>query len=365
LPTNTQIFASSACWLEQNAIDQLNTVSGLTDVFQCCAFPDLHAGKGSPIGLALATRNTIYPHIIGNDVACGMALFATELDTRGFKIDRTMRQLDRYASFAEIPLDGLRVADQADPALGTIGGGNHFAEFTTLESADSPAELGGLAIAAGQVCLLVHSGSRGLGEALLRQALSRFQAQHGLAESSEGAGWYLGEHEQALEWAKANRRQVARRCLAALGVKDSSRLVLDIVHNGLERYQLDGRAAWVHRKGAAKADSGPVIIPGSRGSYSYLVQPLRPDASSLFSLAHGAGRKWQRGAVAGKLGDKYTTDSIRRTRLGSQVFCRDRGLLFEEAPEAYKNIEQVIGSLVDAGLARVIARFRPLLTVKY
>lgn len=365
MSTNTTIFASADSWLEQSALDQLATVSALAGVVQTCAFPDLHAGKGCPIGVAVATRNTLYPHLIGNDVGCGMALFATDLETRGFKIDRAMRRLDRYPSFGDIPLDIPETADQPDPVLGTIGGGNHFTEFTTLESAESMAELATLGITDGQVCLLVHSGSRGQGEALLRQSISRFQAQKGLNDSSEGAAWYLTGHARALEWAEANRCLVAKRCLAALEVKDSARAVTDLVHNGLERYPLADGTSWVHRKGAAKADAGPVLIPGSRGSLSYLVQPLRPDASSLFSLAHGAGRKWQRSAVEGKLGSKSTLDGLRRTRLGSQVFCRDRGLLVEEAPEAYKNIDRVITDLVDTGLARVIARFRPLLTIKY
>ena len=361
---NTKLYATAGSWLEQRALDQLATVSALAEVFQTCAFPDLHPGKGIPICVAVATRKIIYPHIVGNDIGCGMALFATDIETRSFKMDRVWRQFDRYPTFADIPIGGVRAIDQLDPALGTIGGGNHFAELTTIESIEEAGVLAQLGLTTGQLCILVHTGSRGMGDAILRQAITQFQAQQGLDVDSQGAAWYVREHDRALSWAAENRAQVAQRCLAAIGVKDSSRLVVDLVHNGLEQYLLSGKSAWVHRKGAAKADTGPVIIPGSRGSHSYLVQSLKADENSLFSLAHGAGRKWQRSATAGKLGARYTISSIRHTRLGSHVFCRDRSLLFEEAPEAYKNIDRVIADLVHFGLVRVIARFRPVLTVK-
>lgn len=362
--TNLQLYATAGSWLEQNALDQAAHLTTLPDVYRTVAFPDLHAGIGGPIGVAAATHSIIYPHIVGNDIGCGMALFATDLEQRSFKTDRVWRSFDRYASFGDIPLDDFGVIPD-ELTLGTIGGGNHFAEFTVIDKVEDPAALAQLGLAVEQLCLLVHSGSRGLGQAILRQAISQNHAQAGLPADSTGGIWYRQEHDRALAWAERNRRLVACRCLAALGVKDSLRCLTDLVHNGLEAYGSTQDPVWVHRKGAAKADSGVVIIPGSRGSYSYLVQPLAPDDASLYSLAHGAGRKWQRSQAKGKLGGKYTPESIQHTRLDSRVFCRDRSLLFEEAPEAYKNIERVIADLVDFQLVRVIARFRPRLTLKY
>lgn len=120
---------------------------------------------------------------------------------------------------------------------------------------------------------------------------------------------------------------------------------------------------WLHRKGAAPADQGPVVIPGSRGDYSYVVEPVASDAS-LWSLAHGAGRKWMRTECRERLAARHTAEQLGRTALGSRVICDDRALLFEEAPEAYKSIATVIRALEASGLVRVLARLKPVLTYK-
>ncbi|MFG9878930.1 RtcB family protein [Pseudomonas aeruginosa] len=105
------------------------------------------------------------------------------------------------------------------------------------------------------------------------------------------------------------------------------------------------------------------LIPGSRGDYSYLVEPV-PSAQSLFSLAHGAGRKWQRGECRERLAARFSVDQLGRTHLGSRVICGDRQLIYEEAPEAYKGIDSVVGALLEAGLLRLVARLKPVLTYK-
>ena len=117
-------------------------------------------------------------------------------------------------------------------------------------------------------------------------------------------------------------------------------------------------------KGAAPADKGLVVIPGSRGDFSYLVMPLVDCHDALDSLAHGAGRKWARSDCVGRLAHKFKSDELRKTRFGSTVVCSDKELLYEEAPQAYKDVDDVVASLVDAGLVRLIARFKPLLTYK-
>ncbi len=106
------------------------------------------------------------------------------------------------------------------------------------------------------------------------------------------------------------------------------------------------------------------MIPGSRGDYSYLVQPTANTDHALRSLAHGAGRKWQRGECKGRLSHKYSADSLRRTAFGSVVICQDKALIYEEAPQAYKNVDSIIRALADAGLIDLVARFKPLLTYK-
>ena len=92
--------------------------------------------------------------------------------------------------------------------------------------------------------------------------------------------------------------------------------------------------------------------------------PTEKTALSNHSLAHGAGRKWERGSVEAKLRNRYTKADLTRTEIGSRVLCKESKLLYEEAPQAYKDIDVVIADLVDAGLATVVATFRPILTYK-
>ncbi|MEM7391592.1 MAG: RtcB family protein, partial [Verrucomicrobiota bacterium] len=131
-------------------------------------------------------------------------------------------------------------------------------------------------------------------------------------------------------------------------------------HNWVER----GEEGWLHRKGAAPSSSRFVLIPGSRGSFSYVVRPRSNDLRHGYSLAHGAGRKWDRASVKGRLENRYRASDLEKTALGSRVICRDKDLLFQEAPEAYKAIDTVIDDMVVMGLIEVVAVLRPVLTYK-
>lgn len=106
------------------------------------------------------------------------------------------------------------------------------------------------------------------------------------------------------------------------------------------------------------------MIPGSRGTFSYLVEPIGEQKDNAYSLAHGAGRKWKRSEAKSHLSHKFKVEDLRQTALGSRVICEDKDLLYEEAPQAYKNIDIVIQDMLDAGLIRVIAIFRPVITYK-
>jgi release factor H-coupled RctB family protein len=209
--------------------------------------------------------------------------------------------------------------------------------------------------------LLIHSGSRGLGEALLRSHTDRFR-DGSLTAGSEEAESYLDQHANAMAWGVASRELIAHRFLGQLG--SGYRIVTDMVHNSVTPFTMEDIPCFLHRKGAAPSDSGAVVIPGSRGAASYLVMPTGEQDKNLWSVAHGAGRKWNRSECAGRLRERYSADSLRKTGLGSYVICEDKGLLYEEAPQAYKDIEAIIGDMVSFGLIRVVASFTPLLTYK-
>lgn len=209
--------------------------------------------------------------------------------------------------------------------------------------------------------LLIHSGSRGLGERILRDHVERFGAR-GLVEDTEEAATYLARHEQAMAWARANRALIAYRFLTALATEGSR--VLDVGHNSVRRVIVAGRSSWLHRKGASPSDEGPVVIAGSRGTLSYLVAATGDQSANWATLAHGAGRKWRRSEAKERLAKRFSPQALSQTALGSRVVCEDKDLIYEEAPQAYKNIDVVVGDLVDAGLVRVIATLSPLITYK-
>ena len=208
----------------------------------------------------------------------------------------------------------------------------------------------------------MHSGSRGLGQAILCAHVDRHRAG-GLTTGSDDFAEYIRAHDDAMVWASVNREVIAERfldCLAAppkrswISVTTRSPLLRDESHNDL----------WLHRKGAAPSIDGPVAIPGSRGAITYLVAPKGAQDDNAWSLAHGAGRRWTRSESKARLTKRYRPQDLTRTDLGGRVICGSKDLLFEEAPQAYKDIESVISDLTDAGLIDVIATLRPVITYK-
>jgi release factor H-coupled RctB family protein len=252
-------------------------------------------------------------------------------------------------------------ATEFDESLGTIGGGNHFAEVQAVEEILDARAFKQLGLGKQQLVVLVHSGSRGLGESVLRSYTDE-HGGNGVAEGSAVAENYLRGHDLAARWAKASRELIARRFVASLGAEAAP--LWDGCHNSITRHEGDGDPVWLHRKGAVAADGDYVVIPGSRGTLSYLVKPTGDGASHAWSLAHGAGRKWSRSDARQRMRERFGMQQLLQTPLGGRVICEDRELLYEEAPAAYKNIEAVVGDLVAAGLVSVIATFKPLLSYK-
>ena len=121
---------------------------------------------------------------------------------------------------------------------------------------------------------------------------------------------------------------------------------------------------WCHRKGAAPHAGNLVVVPGSRGTLSYLIAPRGSAAEFGYSLPHGAGRKWSRADARSRLRDRYRVADLQKTALGGSVICEDKDLLFEEAPDAYKDIATVAADLVVNGMGAIVATLRPLITYK-
>ena len=363
---SVRLFASSKSWIEGEAVRQLYATAKLDRVRLAVGFPDLHPGKGSPVGAALVTDGKIYPHLIGGDIGCGMALFKTDLVRSDAKLDRwSTRRFDLEHPWDEGVSDFLMEQELEstgfDSALGTIGGGNHFAELQTVEKVLDADEFKKLGLGKQQLVVLVHSGSRGLGESILRTHVDEHFGK-GVEADSFAAGEYLRGHDFAVRWAKANRELIARRFVATIGAEAES--LWDGCHNSITRRESDDGVVWLHRKGAVEAEGDFVVIPGSRGSLSYIVKPIGDGESHTWSLAHGAGRKWARSDARQRMRERFSVSELAQTPLGGRVVCEERDLLYEEAPAAYKNIEAVIADLVAAGLVSVIATLRPLLTYK-
>ncbi len=364
--SNDRLVASDSSWIEGEATRQLQQTAQMEGMIAAVGLPDLHPGKGGPVGAAFLCRKVIYPHIVGSDVGCGMGFWQTSLKTRKAKRDKWANRLKDLGQPWNGDMHGWMrrwdlTSSDHDMALGTIGGGNHFAELQRVEQIHCEDTFLKMGLEKERFFLLVHSGSRGIGQDLYRQHTSEYGAG-GLIDGSVEAQRYLDQHDWALHWAKASRALIAERVCDQLNAEGKA--VLDISHNSVEKVGVDEEEVWLHRKGAAHSDTGPVVIPGSRGALSYLVLPVGDQRLNLWSLAHGAGRKWNRKSCKQRLKSGINAKALTHTSLGSVVICDDRELLFEEAPEAYKKISAVIEDMVTEGCIRVIATLRPLITYK-
>ena len=345
-------FFSSGSWIEGAAEDQLKQTAVLPGMVQIAAFPDLHPGKDSPVGCAFMA-DRVYPALVGSDIGCGMALFELDLIKRRTKINKAEIQLRKLGepfdkSHAEaLESEGLS-PDLWPSVLGTIGGGNHFCELQIcIDSVNGILD-------ENHINLLVHSGSRGLGDANFRQ-----QPLAGLqALSAADAMIYLKAHDEAIKWAKLNRRMIAQR--AAMALRADLRLIVDNTHNLVTR-RCD---RFLHRKGAAVA-GGLVPLAGSHSTESYLIDTSACPQEALESCAHGSGRKFNRRSMHGRINAKKSSiESLSRNSFGGRVICEDKALLIEEAPSAFKSSADVLTDLTSAGIGERVATLQPFITFK-
>ena len=278
--------------------------------------------------------------------------------------------------------------------LSTIGGGNHFIELGFVEEIfdQQAAELFGLR--KGKLSVLIHTGSRGFGHqvctdysAEMKKAASKFRLDlpsAGLASvpiaSQEGKN-YLAAMTCASNFAFCNRQwvtdDVRKAFSAVLGGCDSDYdlgLVYDVAHNTARFEEIGGKMMLIHRKGATRAlppghpanpekyraSGHPVLIPGSMGSASYVIK-AEPGVDKIYnSVNHGAGRVLSRTAAKREISVEQLKDRL----AGVIVSGRSYKAYLDEAPQAYKNIEQVVDTFTEIGLSRKVARLIPLAVIK-
>jgi tRNA-splicing ligase RtcB len=429
------------------SLEQLRNVATLPGVVDAVlAMPDVHQGYGFPVGGVAATAmpdGVVSPGGVGFDVNCGVRLLAAPFAVdelgdrrealvheisravpagtgRGSGLSLTGAQLDRVLADGPRALERVGTEDVdltesqgrlegADPSavsararergadqLGTLGSGNHFVELQRVDEVHDRAAARDLGLTEGQVTVLIHSGSRGLGHQVCTDFVKRFDAASGRygirlpdrqlscapASSEEGRS-YLAAMAAAANFAWANRQLIAlrvREAIAeALGAEAAAgtRQVYDVAHNVAKLERHGDRELCVHRKGATRAfppgsgeiperyrEAGqPVFIPGSMGTASYVLVG-RPGAMehSFGTVCHGAGRRLSRTAAR-----KQIKGAELRRRLeedGITVRSPSNRGLAEEAPFAYKEVDKVVEIVERAGLAARVVRLRPIGVVK-
>jgi tRNA-splicing ligase RtcB len=289
-----------------------------------------------------------------------------------------------------------RARDRGRDQLGTMGSGNHFVEVQVVEEIFETAAAQAMGLFAGQVTTLIHCGSRGLGHQVCTDYVKLMDdrlAKYGITlpdrqlscapVSSPDGQDYLAAMAGAANFAWANRQVIAHRIREAVvrlfpGVDaDQVRLVYDVAHNIAKIEEHDGTRLCVHRKGATRAFGPghpempadyrsvgqPVFVPGSMGTASYvLVGTSQSEALSWGSACHGAGRALSRSAAK----KKVTGPELRKEleARGIVVRCPSNAGLAEEAPVAYKDVERVAQVVERAGLAKRVARLRPIGVIK-
>ena len=265
---NCILISSGKNWVEQAAVDQLRGVSRLPGMIRTVGLPDLHPGN-TPVGMAALSRGRFYPHLIGNDIGCGMSLFSTQVRRKRFKMEKWVTRLNSIRELGDIPCDNPYEEECPIRDFGTIGSGNHFIEFQCLEQVYDESAAKAMGLLGENVLVLVHSGSRGYGQ----EILSRYNRPEGIEEDSIQAAAYLAAHDDALKWAGRNRLAAAGKLLDYLNTDSQLDILMESCHNYLEQTE-DG---WLHRKGSVSAKHGAVVIPGSRGSLTYVFRERIPE----------------------------------------------------------------------------------------
>jgi len=433
------------------ALEQLANVASLPGIVPpALAMPDCHWGYGFPVGGVAAVRasdGVVSPGGIGFDINCGVRLLRTPLREadllpyqekladalyraipsgvgsheglpldqhdiehvlargvawaveRGYATAEDVRMIESGGRLAGADPDAVsrRAIERGISQLGTLGSGNHFFEVQVVDVVYDREAAAAMGLEVGQVCIFIHSGSRGLGHQVCQDYLDLMEAamrRYGIQvpdrqlacvpiQSPEGRR-YLAAMQAAANFAFSNRqgltyraRQAFRKVFGEVPIE----IVYDVAHNvaKFERYTVEGQEieVLVHRKGATRAFPAghpeiparyqavgqPVLIPGDMGRYSFVAVGTAQAMTDTFgSICHGAGRHLSRNAAKKQLRGKDIAAELRH--LGILVRTPSPGALAEEASIAYKDVADVVEVCEAAGIARKVVRLRPRVVVK-
>jgi len=438
--------------LEAGAVQQLANVATLPGILKhSLAMPDIHWGYGFPIGGVAAFSvddGVISPGGVGFDINCGVRLLTTPLQHKdvsgrrdlieglfcavptgvgaksaqkvslkslegmmaqgaqwavraGYGVERDLLRCEEGGFMKGA--DSRAVSDKAKqrgiPQGGTLGSGNHFLEVQVVREIFNPEAAKAFGLTLGQVCCMIHCGSRGLGHQVctdhiktLENATKKYhisipdrQLACAPITSPEGMA-YFSAMAAAANYAWANRQMIThttRQVLSKMfGIEyDEMPLVYDVAHNvaKFEEHMVDGTTmkVCVHRKGATRsfgpgaADlptdlssiGQPVIIPGSMGTSSYILRGTRTAMERTFgSTCHGAGRIMSRTqAKKMKSGREIVADLLKENII---VRAHSENAIADEAPGVYKSSEEVVNVVHEVGLSRLVARLSPVGVIK-
>jgi tRNA-splicing ligase RtcB (3'-phosphate/5'-hydroxy nucleic acid ligase) len=375
-PVALNVFGAN--YIEQGAFAQMDNASRLPVAVSAALMPDAHAGYGLPIGGVLATDNAVIPYGVGVDIGCRMCLSIFDIDPRDLlqKEAYFARELNEATIFGaggqfniqedaevlnsplfrEIAL--LRpLQSKAAKQLGTSGSGNHFVEFGIVEVNEQDDVLN---VAPGKYLgLLSHSGSRALGATIANHYTKIAKELRQLPGEASNLAWLDLNEEAGMEyWLAMNLAgDYASACHHSIHAKISVQLgrapqrMVENHHNFAWKEMIDGKERIVHRKGATPAGRNVLgIIPGSMTAPGFIVKG-KGELASLSSASHGAGRRMSRSAAL---------KSITQDRLNDLLKVHGVKLIgggLDEAPEAYKNIEEVMAA--QKQLVDVVGKFTP------
>lgn len=363
--------------IDENTLEQAQRISQLAFIHKHVALmPDAHVGKGATIGTVIATKGAIVPAATGVDIGCGMnavrlnltaedidgsmpAKFRDEIESRipvGFKdrtndiatdVERKVWTDGNLAEDLQPVTDDLGLKNKQTKKglnqLGTLGGGNHFIELCFDENKD--------------VWIMLHSGSRGLGNIIGTQYIQRAKEDMRrhfinlpdadlayLVEGSEHYNGYVRAVSWAQRYASANRSAMLTHVMEAVQSVMGERRVettdhtVSCHHNYIEMENHFNQDVWVTRKGAVRARQGDRgIIPGSMGAKSYIVNG-KGNPESFHSCSHGAGRAMSRTEAKRRFSRKDLEAATRG------VDCPKTSAVVDEIPMAYKDIEAVMNA---------------------